>query len=67
MNTYDKEHYELMKAFDKDYRYRDCEREDKQWWTKNQIYKNGETNNLFLAYRSGFNLGRFVERSEGNF
>ena len=58
MKLLDKEHYELISQFEKDYnRYR-LDKEDKTLWDKGIIYQNGEVNNLFLAYRLGYTLGK---------
>jgi hypothetical protein len=55
-----KEHYDLMAQFERDYKYRRLEREkDKALWGKLQrIYENAKVNNLFLAYRKGYALGK---------
>lgn len=52
-----KEHYDLMAQFEKEYKHLRLDREDKDLWVKCCIYQNGETNNLFLAYRKGYALG----------
>ena len=58
MTVNGKEHYELMKAFGRDFR--DCrlDREDKDLWTGGWIYQSGDVNKLFLAYRKGYALGK---------
>jgi hypothetical protein len=56
LNT--KEHYDLMAKFERDFRYERLEREDHDMWAKNRIYKNGNMNNLFLAYRMGYAYGK---------
>ena len=59
LNT--KEHYDLMIQFEKDFKYK-IEREDRNLWRNGVIYQNGETNNLFLAYRIGYTLGKAIWR-----
>lgn len=58
-----KEHYDLMKQFEKDFPDKRLDREkDKKIWAKARIYENGETNNLFLAYRLGYSYGKAAHR-----
>ena len=64
MNLKDGEHDELIKQFEKDYPHAPTRKEPKEIWTKGNIYCHGETNALFLAYRLGYSLGRWVERNE---
>ena len=58
MTLYSKDHYDLMAMFENEFP--DCrlDREDKEFWPKGNVYQNGETNNLFLAYRKGVAYGR---------
>lgn len=53
-----KEHEEIMKMFEKIYSYLRLEREPISMWSKKIIYQNGETNELFLAYRAGYSYGK---------
>ena len=53
-----KEHQDIMNQFEKDFKHLRLDREDKSLWSKNIIYGNGETNNIFLAYRSGYSFGK---------
>lgn len=55
-----KEHIDLMKQFEKDYKFRQPAKEDKSLWLKGHIYQNGEINNLFKAYRAGYSLGKAI-------
>lgn len=55
---YTKEHYDLMAQFEKEFKYLNLEKENKKLWKKSIIYQNGNTNNLFIAYRSGYALGK---------
>lgn len=55
------EHYDLMEQFERESSGR-FDREDKKFWAMGHMYKHGETNELFIAYRRGYALGRAVER-----
>lgn len=55
------EHCDLMAMFEREYKGARLDYEDKAMWPKGHIYQNGETNNLFLAYRKGCAYGRAVE------
>jgi len=55
LNT--KEHYQLMLQFERDYKYYRLDKEDKDLWSKGNIYKDGYVNSLFLAYRAGYSFG----------
>ena len=56
------EHYALMEQFEKEFRTLRLDKEPKQLWSKGVIYQNGNTNEIFLAYRQGYAFGRAVER-----
>jgi len=58
------EHYDLMEMFEHDYRHLNLDKEAKEMWRKGQIYANGETNNLFKAYRMGYSFARSVNNLE---
>lgn len=55
-------HHDLMAFFESKViktlpcSYRRLDREDKGMWDKGRIYKNGEVNALFLAFRLGYSL-----------
>ena len=53
-----KEHYDLMTQFEKNFPGIRLDKEPKDLWSKGIIYQNGETNNLFKAYRLGYSLGK---------
>lgn len=58
----DKEHYDLLAAFEKQFKYKRLDREPKDLWAKGRIYQNGEVNELFLAFRLGYSLGKVVNQ-----
>jgi hypothetical protein len=61
-----KEHYDLMAQFEKQYKGMRLDREkNKEIWRSGNIYENGETNALFLAYRMGYTLGKLCPFTEG--
>src|SRR5690606_35615963 len=48
----DKEHYDLMSAFERRHSGRK-DREEKSLWPRGVIYQDGRVNELFLAFRQG--------------
>jgi len=52
-----KEHQDLMAQFEREFHGRRLDREDKSFWARGIIYQDGQTNELFLAYRRGYALG----------
>jgi hypothetical protein len=54
------EHYDLMAAFEREFRGQRLDREAKHLWPQGVVYQSGETNNLFLAYRRGYALAKAV-------
>lgn len=54
------EHYSLMEMFEKTYHHLRLDREPKEWWARGRVYQSGEVNELFLAYRRGYALGKVV-------
>lgn len=56
------EHYTLMAQFESEFQHYRLDREHKDLWAKGYIYQNGETNNLFLAYRKGYAYGKLAAR-----
>jgi hypothetical protein len=60
LNT--KEHYDLMAHFEKYYRHKRLDKENKSEWAKGRIYQDGQVNELFRAYRNGYSFGRVIER-----
>lgn len=60
-----KEHYELINHFERimktaTYGMR-FEKEEKEQWPRKQIYKHGYTNEIFLAFRAGYGLGKVID------
>ena len=55
-----KENYDLMKQFEKDFNPMRFDKEPKNLWEKGIIYQDGNVNNLFRAYRLGYSLGKTV-------
>lgn len=51
------QHYDLMADFERQFRGRRLDREDKAIWNKGRVYQDGQTNELFLAFRLGYALG----------
>ena len=35
---------------------------DKEWWSRGQVYENGEVNELFKLFRAGYSAGKLAER-----
>lgn len=60
MNLITRYHHELMAAFERDYKGRRLDLEDKSLWPKGIIYQDGHTNELFLAYRLGASYAKAV-------
>lgn len=57
MTITSKEHYDLMAQFEQEFSHRRTDKEDKARWAKGNVYQDGTTNELFLAYRRGYALG----------
>ncbi len=70
MKLFSKEYYELMESFEKvflvagGYGIRFDREQDKGMVKRGYYYEHGETNNLFKAYLSGFELGKQSEYLE---
>lgn len=60
LNT--QEHIDLVAIFEREYRGHRMDKEKRALWPKGRIFQNGETNELFLAYRRGYALGKAVGR-----
>ena len=58
-----KEHYDLMAAFERQYSGR-MDREDKSLWPRGVIYQDGHVNDLFLAFRRGYAYSQADTRSD---
>lgn len=52
-----KDHYELMTQFEQQFSDRRLNRESKELWSKCRVYQDGQTNDLFLAFRRGAAYG----------
>ena len=57
MSLFSKEHYEIIEQFEKQFNGR-MDKEDKSIWSKGVIYQDGMMNQLFLAFRQGYALGK---------
>ena len=55
-----KEHCEILEAFEKNYPWLRLDKEDRKIWKDGNIYQNGETNNLYKAFISGYSFTRVV-------
>jgi hypothetical protein len=58
MTLTSKDHYEIIEMFEREFSGYRLDKEDKSLWSKGNIFQNGETNALFLAYRRGVAYGR---------
>lgn len=58
MTLFAQDHYDLIAMFEREFTGIRLDKEEKSMWPKGYIYQNGETNNLFLAYRKGYAFGR---------
>lgn len=57
MTLFSQDHYELIAMFEREFKGHRLDKEAKEMWSKGCIFQNGETNNLFVAYRKGYALG----------
>lgn len=57
MTLLGKDHYDMMEFFEKHFVGTRMDREPKELWAKGRVYQNGDTNNLFLAFRHGVAYG----------
>ncbi len=53
-----KDHEEIVAMFERVYPHLRLDKETKEMRSRGYIYQNGETNNLFLAFRHGAAFGR---------
>lgn len=60
MKLADKEYYEIMDMFEKEFHGRKDREKDKNLWKLGHVYEHGEYNNLFKAYLKGYVLGKAV-------
>ena len=63
MNLLSKEHYELLEMFEQQNKHLRAEREPKELWRMGHIYQDGQTNNLFNYFRSGYALGKAIQQN----
>jgi hypothetical protein len=56
--TETKEFYDLRENFERFFKGERMDREAKELYEKGAFYQNGQTNNLFKAFLSGYQLGR---------
>lgn len=57
-----REHDELMQQFERQFNGHRLDRESKSDWPKQRVYQDGAVNQLFLAFRRGYALGRAIGR-----
>jgi hypothetical protein len=62
-----KEHYEIMDQFESVFKKSPTmslryDREDKALWKVGHVYQDGQTNNLFIAFRHGCSFGKLIGR-----
>lgn len=56
------EHYDLMHQFEREFKGSRLDHESKDFWPRGIVYQDGRVNELFLAYRRGYALGKAVDR-----
>ena len=54
MQATSKEHFDLMAQFEQTFKGRRLDRESKDMWAIGAVYQDGQTNELFKAYRLGY-------------
>ena len=62
MKIEEREREDLMEEFERIYHDKvpSIDLEPKRLWDKGYVYKNGKANEIFLAFRSGYELGKSV-------
>lgn len=60
MRLNDKEHYDLMAAFERTRKHQRLDKENKNIWKDGWIYQDGEVNSEFKAFREGYALAKFL-------
>jgi hypothetical protein len=60
MSLGSQEHYDMIAMFERVFTGQRFDKESKDMWSKGYVYQNGETNNLFLAFRHGVAYGKAV-------
>lgn len=61
MSLFSQEHYELLSQFEREFKGRRLDKEDKGLWPKGIIFQDGHVNDLFLAYRRGAAYQKAIE------
>ena len=56
------EHVDLMYQFEKEFKTLRIDKEPRELWPSGAIYQNGNTNEIFLAYRKGYAYGKAANR-----
>lgn len=56
LNT--QEHYDLLAQFERETKHGRFDKEARELWAKGHIYQDGHVNELFVAYRAGYALGK---------
>lgn len=54
MKVCDKEHFEMMQQFEKNFAGNRLDKEPKESWKKGIVYQDGNVNSLFKAYELGY-------------
>lgn len=53
-----KEHFEILKNFEKNFPNLRLDKEEKDLWVKGIVYQSGETNSCYKAFIIGYSFGR---------
>lgn len=56
------EHYDLLAQFEREFTGHRTDKERKDLWAMGHVYQDGQLNEIFLAYRKGYALGKAVSR-----
>lgn len=54
------EHIDLMAMFEREFKGKRLDREEKSLWPRGRIYQDGSVNELFDAYRRGYALAKAI-------
>ncbi|OBR52366.1 hypothetical protein [Paraburkholderia tropica] len=60
MELKSQEHYDLMLAFERQFKGERLDREAKNFWPMGVVYCDGQVNKLFDAYRKGYALHKSI-------
>ncbi len=58
------EHDDLIAMFDREFKGHRLDQEARGAWKDGHIYQDGNLNEIFLAYRRGYALGKSIGRAE---